>query len=244
MPFKMPSSANSPRLTAERILAELHGLRAEGRLQGMLALLKSNRFTRPFLVASVLVFALYWLLYALIATTSRVDGSETIPTVDFVRVVKNFELETRERKPPELPEKPETPPEVPIQQAQIEKPTGTNLDINMTLENSTQVKSKFGLSANEGEYLPLVKVAPLYPPRAQSQGIEGWVLLEFTVTQSGTVADPVVLDAQPKGVFEEAAKRAVLKFKYKPRVENGRPIAVQGVQHVIRFEIDKNRKSG
>ncbi len=39
--------------------------------------------------------------------------------------------------------------------------------------------------------------------------------------------------------IDEAAKKAVLKFKYKPRVENGKPVAVPKVQHLIRFELEK-----
>jgi protein TonB len=200
------------------------------------------RFIPPFLLSCLAVFGLFWLLYALIAGTAKVGGdSETLPTVDFVRLSKNFEIESRERKPPpEMPDKPDAPPEIPVQQLQIQGPTNTNVSINMSLENTTQVKSNFGLSSTDGEYLPIVKVAPMYPARAQSQGIEGWVLVQFTVTEAGTVAEPVVLEAQPSGVFDEAAKKAVLKFKYKPRVENGKPIAVPRVQHLIRFELDKS----
>jgi len=199
------------------------------------------RFIPPFLLASVAVFGLFWLLYALIHTTASVgmDG-EVLPTVDFVRLAKNFEIESRERKPPpEMPDKPEAPPEVAVQQVQIQGPMNTGININMALENFAQVKSNFGLSSTDGEYLPIVKVAPMYPARAQSQGIEGWVLVKFTVTEAGTVTDPVVLEAQPPGVFDEAAKKAVQKFKYKPRVQDGKPIAVPNVQHLIRFELDK-----
>ncbi|MGH8529999.1 MAG: energy transducer TonB [Nevskiales bacterium] len=199
------------------------------------------RFGPPLLLACVAIFGLFWLLYALIATTSGgARSGEVLPTIDFLRLAKNFELETRERRPPpELPPPPEAPPEAPLQQVQIQGPAQTAININMSLENTTQVRANFGLSSTDGEYLPIVKVAPLYPARAQSQGIEGWVLLQFTVTETGAVIDPVVLEAQPPGVFDEAAKKAVLKFKYKPRVESGKGIAVPKVQHLIRFEIDK-----
>lgn len=198
------------------------------------------RFVVPMLLACVTMVGLFWLLYALIAGTSGVQGnSEILPTVDFLRLAKNFEIETRERKPPEMPDRPDAPPEVLVQTVQIQGPTNTNVSINMSLENTTQVKANFGLSSTDGEYLPIVKVAPMYPARAQSQGIEGWVLLSFTVTESGTVIDPKVLESQPSGVFDEAAKKAVTKFKYKPRVESGRPVAVTNVQHLIRFELDK-----
>jgi len=211
----------------------------DGRAMGFQ--LSPLRFVIPAALASVAMFALFWLLYALIAGTTGLQGSsEILPTVDFVRLAKNFELETRDRKPPpEMPDRPEAPPEVPVQSVQIQGPTNTNVSINMSLENSTQVKANFGLSSTDGEYLPIVKVAPMYPARAQSQGTEGWVLLSFTVTEVGSVTDPKVLEAQPPGVFDEAAKKAVLKFKYKPRVEGGKPIAVPNVQHLIRFELDK-----
>lgn len=199
------------------------------------------RFLAPFALACVFMVGLYWLLYALIASTAKVDtDSEILPTLDFIALAKKFELETRDRKPPpEMPDRPEAPPEIPVQQTQIQGPTNGTVSINMSLENTTQVKANFGLSSTDGEYLPIVKVAPMYPARAQSQGIEGWVLLQFTVTEAGTVADPVVLESQPPDVFDEAAKKAVLKFKYKPRVENGKPVAVRNVQHLIRFELEK-----
>ena len=91
---------------------------------------------------------------------------------------------------------------------------------------------------SEGEYLPIVKVAPVYPRRAVAGGIEGHVLLEFTVTAIGSVRDPVVIEADPPGVFDRAATEAALKFKYKPKVLNGQPMDVRGVRNLIRFELE------
>jgi protein TonB len=72
----------------------------------------------------------------------------------------------------------------------------------------------------EGDYLPIVRVAPVYPARALSRGLEGYVDMAFTVTTTGTVKDPVVVFST-SSLFERAAIRAVLKFKYKPRVVDG-----------------------
>ena len=71
----------------------------------------------------------------------------------------------------------------------------------------------------------------------QSRGLEGYVLIEFTVTRTGAVANPVVIRSEPPNVFDRAALAAVLKFKYKPRVVDGEPIDVPGVQNMIRFEL-------
>ena len=94
------------------------------------------------------------------------------------------------------------------------------------------------LDSGDGEYLPIVKVAPVYPRRALQRGIEGYVIVEFTVTKQGSVRDPVVVEAQPQGIFERAALDAALKFKYKPRVINGEATEVSGIQNRISFEID------
>jgi protein TonB len=93
------------------------------------------------------------------------------------------------------------------------------------------------MNVAEGDYLPIVRVAPVYPARALSRGLEGYVDLEFTVTPAGTVADPVVIYST-SSLFERAAMQAVLKFKYKPRVKDGVPVAVPGVKTRISFQIE------
>ena len=91
--------------------------------------------------------------------------------------------------------------------------------------------------------LPIVKVAPVYPDRALKEGIEGHVLLEFVVTETGAVRDVEVLEANPSGVFERAALKAVAKFKYKPRIVDGKPVETTGVRNRIDFEISDDEKT-
>lgn len=89
----------------------------------------------------------------------------------------------------------------------------------------------------DGDYMPIVKVAAVYPQQAKKQGVEGYVLLEFTVQKSGRVVDPVVVSSEPPGVFDHAALSAVRKFKYKPRVEGGEPVEVAQVRNRIDFSL-------
>ena len=58
------------------------------------------------------------------------------------------------------------------------------------------------------------------------------------VTTAGTVKDPIVLQST-SSLFERAATRAVLKFKYKPRVVDGVPVEVPGVKTRITFQIEE-----
>ena len=201
-----------------------------------------GRMITGVIVGLVVTTLLYWLMSVLVAAGK--DALTEAPKgkiVDFVRVPNPPQLRVEQPKP-EKPVKPEAAPETPqLQQAAV-KPSGNTVNIGaMAVDTSLAVDTSAGLSASDGEYLPIVKVAPVYPSRAQTRGIEGWVLLEFTVTETGAVIDPVVIDADPKGVFDSAAARAVERFKYKPRVINGKAQVVKGVQHLITFELEKGR---
>ncbi|MYF28736.1 MAG: TonB family protein [Gammaproteobacteria bacterium] len=104
-------------------------------------------------------------------------------------------------------------------------------------EPSSETQEKRHKEAVGDIGLPIVKVAPVYPGHAIKEGIEGHVLLEFVVTETGAVRDAVVLEAQPSGVFEQAALKAVAKFKYKPRTVDGKAVATAGVRNRVAFEI-------
>lgn len=202
------------------------------------------RFIVPLIVALALLTGLFWLLHTLIKYNgSAPDKLKTLPAIRFEHINKDLKIQTKQVKPPEMPKKAAPPPKVAAQQFQVQGPQTGGINIGpMNVDKGVAQNAGFSLSASDGDYLPIVKVAPLYPERAAEQGIEGYVELSFTVTETGSVADPIVIDSQPKGVFDDAAKRAVLRFKYKPRVEDGKPVRVQGVKQVITFKLDKNNR--
>jgi protein TonB len=78
-------------------------------------------------------------------------------------------------------------------------------------------------------------VPPVYPDDALAHGISGWVDLEFTVTGDGKVADIVVLNAEPSGVFERAARAALAHSRYRPVQRDGVPVA-QRTRMRVRFQ--------
>ena len=86
------------------------------------------------------------------------------------------------------------------------------------------------------DYLLVVGVAPVYPASALSHNLEGYVDLSFTVTSTGIVKDPEVIRSSD-AVFDRAAIRSVLKFKYKPRVVDGVAVDTPNVITRISFEL-------
>ena len=89
----------------------------------------------------------------------------------------------------------------------------------------------------EGDIIPIVLVRPMYPREAAMKGQEGWVKIEFTITAIGTVKDPRVVDASPPRVFNREAIRAILRWKFKPRVIDGVAVDRPATQ-TIDFNLD------
>ncbi len=93
----------------------------------------------------------------------------------------------------------------------------------------------------DGEMIPHFKVPPLYPQRERMRGIEGDVLVEFTVTRDGTVEGCKVIEDPSAGGLGRASCAAALNFEYTPRTINGEGVDVVGVQHMFTFKLnDKN----
>jgi protein TonB len=90
----------------------------------------------------------------------------------------------------------------------------------------------------EGDIIPVVVIRPMYPREAAIGGIEGWVKVEFTITEVGTVTDPRVIEAEPARIFNREAIRAILKWKFKPRVVDGIAVERRATQ-IIDFSLDE-----
>ncbi len=187
-------------------------------------------------LGAVVTFALLWLMRSVIANPdAATDSGIKGRVVDFVRVQEDTEVIVKKRKPEPPPPPDEPPPNMPT--PTFDSNVSMGVDIG-AVEVSVDIDmSGTGGFTADGEYLPIVKVQPIYPRRAQTRGIEGYVLLQFTVTATGAVRDPVVIEAKPPGIFDRAAINAALKFKYKPKVINGEPIEVAGVLNRIVFEL-------
>ena len=192
-------------------------------------------------IALTVVFGLFWLMQYLISIADRrLDDDDPGRMLEFVRINPE-EVVNRRQPPPKKPPPPDQPPPEPppptmdnvTPEAQSVQVSAAPVNTNINLD-----ASGFGLAPSDGEYLPIVKVQPIYPRRAQSRGIEGYVIVEFTVTKSGTTKDLRVVESEPSGIFDKASLAAAAKFKYKPRVVDGQPIEVPGVQNKITFELE------
>ncbi|MEN8006255.1 MAG: TonB family protein [Candidatus Krumholzibacteriota bacterium] len=200
------------------------------------------RYSAAVVLGILVTLGVLFTMQTLVATPkSKLDESGSRHFVDFVRVQREEAIERRDRRP-EKPLSPDAPPAETIQprvdavdesQVSLEVPVApVDVEVEMSV-------SGLGLVASDGDYLPIVKIAPVYPPVAQSRGIEGYCIVEYTVTAAGTTRDVAVVEAEPTGIFDKVSIAAALKFKYRPRVVNGEPIEVRGVRNRFVYQLER-----
>lgn len=199
-----------------------------------------GRYVISIVTGVAVTLGLLFVMQQLIATgKTALTTPRERAMLDFVRVKRNENVNTQDLTPEKPPKPPETPPETPPQDMDNIDPDAPSIDISRPeITANTDIGGPGGMNIAEGDYLPIVRVAPVYPSRALSRGLEGFVDMSFTVTATGSVKDPIVLQST-SSLFERAATRAVLKFKYKPRVVDGVAVAVSGVKTRITFELEE-----
>jgi periplasmic protein TonB len=169
----------------------------------------------------------------------RLTPASDFEIANFIRMADESR-EVRSKRDPKAPEKPQQEMEKEIEQLAASATTGKGTvafsvsmpDVDIDLSGGIQIAR---------ELTPLVRIPADYPIPALMKGIEGFVELRFTVTETGSVANPEVLRADPPGVFERAAMRAVLKWKYQPQLVDGKPTAVITYTR-LRFVIEEAQK--
>jgi len=198
-------------------------------------------FMGAVLAASV-TLGLLWTMQALIKIAEQTVGEKDSGTqVDFIRIKRSETPQRRKIKPkrpppPERPPPEPTPPKLDKLQASADK-IGIS---SVPAETEIKLEGGFSIGAiGEGDYLPIVKVAPIYPQRAVTRGVEGYCVVAYTVTKQGTVRDPVVVQDQcTSSLFHRASVNAALKFKYKPRVVDGTALEVPNVRNKFTYQLE------
>ena len=178
-----------------------------------------------------------------VLVTGSNNTTEQATPFHFVNFIGNTPQETtikKKVKPPK-PKRHQQPPrniinKLTASQLNLSDEQPSNIAVMDELKFSSQSMS---LIKSEGEMLPIVKVAPVYPPRARNRGSEGYCVIEFTVMSDGSVGDASVVTDQCDPLFSAASLRAVKNFKYKPRMENGIAVTVAGIRNKFVYRLEQ-----
>ncbi|MDR0781726.1 MAG: energy transducer TonB [Pseudomonadales bacterium] len=183
-----------------------------------------------------LTSVMFWTMWSLTSERPEVDKLE-VRRIEFTRMVRDTQTETRRVEKVER-----TPPPVTPDMPQMSLSNTSGATTVVSLAPTVDVGSaigKIGINAAANrDPVPLVRIQPDYPQRALSRNIEGWVQVQFTITETGSVADAKVVASDPPNMFDDAAIKAILRWRYNPMIEDGTPVARPGMQTILRFNLD------
>lgn len=203
------------------------------------------RFIIAFLMACVVTFGLFYLMQNMILVEGELDDSGATKVVDFVRVKRTEDVKKKEREPPKKEKFDDEPPPPDFALDQSSDMSGGGIGISAGVDTalSLDTGAGFSMASADGDAVPMVRVPPQYPERAMQRGIEGRVLIEFTISKSGSVKNPKVIAYEPSKIFNKAALKAVSQWKYNPKIENGNAVEQNGIRISIPFRLGDAEKA-
>lgn len=211
----------------------------------------TNRYLLPPLVAALVALGLFWFMWQLIAmqaeppqTPAELDSI----SLDLVQPDQDTPLEessdsaaSADQAIEQAQDVPQPVPSIPISNvtaANVSLPAfsaGTaslNMDLSLSSGLSGNAFAVAGAGSGSGsgaggkgfggkKLVPVSTGRPQFPKYAYDRGMSGWVEVVFVVDKNGQVKNPRILDAEPKGIFEEAAITSVLSWQYDRNVMAG-----------------------
>ncbi len=201
------------------------------------------RFIVSILLGAAVAFGLFVLMAKLIENSGRpADEIPEAPVIDVVMQEPDADTQTRQRTPPPPPPPPQQPPKMqPVEPDASEVDSdGFSLAVPAVDTGGVGVNiGAVGAMQQDGEATPIVRIDPKYPPQAARDGREGWVKLSFTINEAGGVEDIDVIDADPKRIFDREARRALSKWKYKPKIVEGKRVKQPNMFVQLDFKLEQ-----
>jgi len=196
--------------------------------------------------------AFFLLMQALIAQDAKAPQARpSLAQVDFIDRPERSEPPPPPTEPPPEPPPPEPAPPKPepVRLNPMPKPSQQQPELAADHSFRPDLGGLPGLGrgprlgtgktgVNQG-LTPIQRIPPSYPRWAARQRLEGWVKVAFTVNPQGEVTDAKVIEAEPSGVFDRAALRAIRRWRFRPPTQGGEPVAQRAVQ-ILKFNLENS----
>lgn len=202
------------------------------------------RLLLSLLIGAVITFFLFVLMAFLVDSDDAVSNvaKEQI-VIEINSTPPESKAQTRTRVPPPPPPPPPEPPKAPVAEPESTD-TGGSIGFNLPSVDvggaSTGLGDPSSAMMRDGDATPIVRIEPKYPVQAARDGLQGWVKMRFTILEDGSVGDVTVVDAEPKRVFDREAIRALKRWKYSPKVVDGKAVQQPGIMVQLDFSLDQS----
>lgn len=195
------------------------------------------RYLSAAFVGVAITTALIWVMHILVEVSEAAgtDPGDRRPLVIGRTVIETptsiDDVQPPERLPPPVDPPPLVPPAEPNGDGEtIGIPTTAGTPAGPVFERGV-----FGPA--DSALINIITAHPDYPPVAARKGLEGQVIVQFDVTELGTVENAVVVETTST-LFNKAAVRAAYRSRYKPKTVDGVPQRTHGLRKLFRFEME------
>lgn len=194
-----------------------------------------RRIALPFVNAFLVTACLFGLMYSLIYMKEpELSRKLEVFNFDLVSIPEDSEVKVttpRPTEPKEVEPLPSVPKDLAVLDMDLPEATGwvdqpidfTSGDIS--LPTDAQLTISMGYQ-------------PIYPSSAVARGVEGFVVVGFSVSQAGEVFDPYIIESKPQGVFDKSALKAIKRFKYRARTVDGKPVSTDGQRYMFSYQFE------
>ncbi len=188
-------------------------------------------------LAGLVTVILFLVMYALISSEAELADKKDPVKINLGRKIQDTDLANQNQfDRPQLDQPPPPPPAI------------NNADFKPEVEGVQAVTPSFDTKVDIGsgfnpdrDAQPLVRIPPQYPDRCQGRtdpGVRKRVRVEFDVTTDGQTTSPRVLSSDDS-CLDRYATRAVLRWKYQPKIVQGEPQPRIGVQTTFIFILEE-----
>ncbi|MGI1679775.1 MAG: TonB family protein [Cellvibrionaceae bacterium] len=189
-------------------------------------------------LALIITIFLFLLMRYLITPVGEPPTEEPKDTsVVITRSERDQTIKTSKRYTPEKPklEIEPTPPPI-VRTSPVSNPNSGVITGKIPIITDDR---KTILTQTDRKATPIITIPPQYPEAALRNNTEGWAMAEFTITSAGTVEDAIIVEAEPERIFNRETLRAIKRWKYQPKMVDGKPVPQYNMREIFRFEIKK-----
>lgn len=191
-------------------------------------------------IAAFVTFSLFVMMMLLIKGDFKPEQKLENASFEINPKVEDIKLAVRETKIAKIRKVVTPPPPPQIERQQAAQPNVAIASLEGAIpdfETPKLDKQSFKITVSDRDAQPLVRIPPIMPPRAEKSG---HCKVRFSVSPEGQPYE-VVATYCSSSVFRRSSVKSVEKWKYQPKIVNGRSVARQGVESQITFKLSDER---
>jgi len=190
--------------------------------------------------AAIVTIGLFVLMMTLIAEEFKPQEKLASASFEINPTVEDIQVIRRETKVQQVKKVVTPPPPPTIERQQAAKPQERIASLEGAIPEFEAPKidrQNFKIAVSDRDAQPLVRIPPIMPPRAEKSG---HCRVRFDVSPEGAPFN-VTTTYCTQSLFSRATVKSVQKWKYNPKIVDGRAVSRSGVENKVTYRLTDER---